>query len=60
MSAVVWGLLWLVVPPEQPVDPQGSIDWIGAALGTAGLIIFNAAWKYASRMAILLKARLML
>lgn len=45
MSTVVLGLLWFVVPPEQPVDPRGSIDWVGAALGTSGLIIFNAAWK---------------
>lgn len=43
MSTVVLGLLFFVVPPEQPTDPQGSIDWIGATLGTSGLIIINVA-----------------
>jgi hypothetical protein len=43
--APVLGALWFLVPPEEPVDRNGKIDWIGASLGTSGLIIFNVAWK---------------
>ncbi|KAI9811995.1 MAG: hypothetical protein M1827_004887 [Pycnora praestabilis] len=43
----VFGNLWALLPHETPVDRQGKIDWIGATLGTSGLIIFNAAWNQA-------------
>ncbi|RFU28827.1 hypothetical protein B7463_g7511, partial [Scytalidium lignicola] len=45
IGAVTYGILWFLVPPEHPVDPHGDIDWIGAALGSSGLIIFNVAWN---------------
>lgn len=45
MAAVVLGALWILLPQEKPVDRQGKIDWIGAVLGTSGLIVFNVAWK---------------
>jgi hypothetical protein len=45
MGAIVLATLWFLLPPEQPVDRHGKIDWIGASLGTGGLIVFNVAWK---------------
>jgi hypothetical protein len=45
MGAVVLGALSVLLPSERPVDRQGRIDWIGAVLGTSGLIVFNVAWK---------------
>ncbi|KAE9374123.1 major facilitator superfamily MFS-1 [Stipitochalara longipes BDJ] len=45
--AAISGMLRFVLPDERPVDPQGKIDWIGAALGTGGLIVFNVAWNQA-------------
>jgi hypothetical protein len=44
-GAFVLGALWVLLPGERPVDRGGHIDWIGASLGTAGLIVFNVAWK---------------
>ena len=38
----------VTVPADEPVDPNGTIDWIGAYLGVAGLILFNFCWKYVS------------
>jgi hypothetical protein len=45
MATVVLGALWNLLPGERPVDRHGNIDWIGAVLGTSGLIVFNVAWK---------------
>ena len=45
MGAVVFGALGALLPPDRPVDRYGKIDWIGALLGTSGLILFNVAWK---------------
>ena len=45
LTTAIFAILWYLLPPETPVDRQGSIDWIGAALGTSGLIIFNFVWK---------------
>lgn len=38
-----------VVPGEtEPLDKNGSIDYVGAFFGVVGLILFNFAWKYDS------------
>ncbi|KAF9241890.1 hypothetical protein DTO006G1_1581 [Penicillium roqueforti] len=47
MGAVVFGALGALLPPDRPVDRYGKIDWIGALLGTSGLILFNVAWNQA-------------
>jgi hypothetical protein len=45
MGTVVFALLAFLLPGDVPVDRNGKIDWVGAVLGTAGLIVFNVAWK---------------
>lgn len=45
LGTFVFGLLALLLPADLPVDRNGKIDWIGALLGTSGLIVFNVAWK---------------
>jgi hypothetical protein len=34
-----------MLPPEQPLDRNGGIDYVGAALGVSALVLFNFAWK---------------
>ena len=45
LAAVVFLTLFLVLPPEQPVDKGGKIDYTGAFLGLSSLLIFNFVWK---------------
>lgn len=45
LGTFVFGILALLLPTDSPVDRKGTIDWIGAFLGTGGLIAFNIAWK---------------
>jgi len=45
LGSIVFAALWVLLPHENAVDKHGHIDWIGAALGTSGLIVFNVAWK---------------
>jgi hypothetical protein len=45
LGLVVYGSAILLVPADEPQNPQGDIDWIGAYLGVAGLILFNFVWK---------------
>ncbi|KAL9062991.1 MAG: hypothetical protein Q9157_008492 [Trypethelium eluteriae] len=47
LGALVLGALWILFPPERPVDPHGKIDYIGAVLGTSALILFNFVWNQA-------------
>ena len=47
VGCLVFGALWFLFPPERPVDPNGRIDYIGAALGTSALILFNFVWNQA-------------
>lgn len=42
----MFSTLAVLLPVETSQDRNGKIDWIGAALGTSGLTIFNVAWKY--------------
>jgi hypothetical protein len=37
----------MLVPEDEPQLPDMSIDWLGAYLGVAGLILFNFAWNEA-------------
>ena len=45
LGTCVFGALWFLLLPEIPVDRRGKIDWVGAGLGSSGLIVFNVAWK---------------
>lgn len=45
MGVAVILALGILSPPEKPVDQGGKIDYIGSALGTGSLIIFNFVWK---------------
>lgn len=45
LGTFVFGILALLLPTDSPVDRKGTIDWVGAFLGTGGLIAFNIAWK---------------
>ncbi|RFU26450.1 hypothetical protein B7463_g9879, partial [Scytalidium lignicola] len=47
LASIILAVLWVLLPPERPVDRYGKIDWIGAVLGTGGLIVFNVAWNQA-------------
>ncbi|UDD65275.1 hypothetical protein AFCA_012464 [Aspergillus flavus] len=47
LSAVTFVALWALAPYEPPVDRSGKIDWIGSALGTSSLILFNFVWNQA-------------
>lgn len=37
--------LWALSSRETLLDRHGKIDWIGSALGTSSLILFNFVWK---------------
>ncbi|KAI9695120.1 MAG: hypothetical protein M1820_008888 [Bogoriella megaspora] len=47
LGVVVFGLLAWLLPKEKPVDPNGKIDYVGGALGTSALILFNFVWNQA-------------
>ncbi|KAL2839825.1 major facilitator superfamily domain-containing protein [Aspergillus pseudoustus] len=47
VGTVIFVSLALLLPSDYPVDKNGEIDWVGALLGTAGLIVFNVAWNQA-------------
>lgn len=47
LTAVLFGLLWLELPRETPVDKGGKIDYAGAGLGLSGLLLFNFVWNQA-------------
>ncbi|KAF7556465.1 hypothetical protein G7Z17_g1461 [Cylindrodendrum hubeiense] len=49
LGTLVFTLFFFVVPSEaQPMDPNGTFDYIGAYLGVAGLVLFNFVWTEAS------------
>ena len=45
LGAIEFVSLFFVLPPEEAVDKDGKIDWVGSALGLSGLALFNFAWK---------------
>ncbi|KUI72122.1 hypothetical protein VM1G_07634 [Cytospora mali] len=47
LSAVLFGLLFVLLPREIPVDKGGKIDYTGACLGLTSLLLFNFVWNQA-------------
>ncbi|KAL6409921.1 putative efflux pump antibiotic resistance protein [Ilyonectria robusta] len=47
LGTIIFGILAVLLPTDYPVDKNGKVDWVGAALGTGGLIAFNVAWNQA-------------
>ncbi|KAL5362111.1 hypothetical protein BJX96DRAFT_166411 [Aspergillus floccosus] len=47
LGAVTFVFLWMLSPREPAVDRHGKIDWVGSALGTSALILFNFVWNQA-------------
>ncbi|KAL2859396.1 MFS general substrate transporter [Aspergillus pseudodeflectus] len=47
VGTVIFASLAVLLPSDYPVDKNGRIDWVGAFLGTAGLIVFNVSWNQA-------------
>jgi MFS family permease len=45
LGLVVYGTVIMTVPADEPVDPTGKIDFVGAYLGVGGLTLFNFVWK---------------
>lgn len=45
LGFVVFGAAIVTVPNDQPLDPDGKFDWLGAFLAVLGLILFNFVWK---------------
>ncbi|KAI0057295.1 MFS general substrate transporter [Artomyces pyxidatus] len=43
----VFATVYLSIPADDPVDRDGSIDFVGAYLGVGGLILFNFVWNQA-------------
>lgn len=46
LGFVVYGVAITAVDADIPIDPKGTVDWIGSYLGVAALILFNFVWKY--------------
>ena len=46
LGFVVFGAAIVIVSADEPVDPNGEVDWVGAYLGVGALILFNFVWKY--------------
>lgn len=44
-GVVIFSMVLISLPWDIPVDATGSIDWLGAYLGVAGLVLFNFVWK---------------
>lgn len=42
---VIYPSALAICPADEPIDPKGKVDWVGAALGLSGLILFNFTWK---------------
>ena len=45
LGFVVYGTAMVTVPADEPVDPNGEVDWVGAYLGVGAIILFNFVWK---------------
>lgn len=35
----------IAIETDAPLDPNGTVDIVGAYLGVAGLVLFNFVWK---------------
>ncbi|KAG9237889.1 major facilitator superfamily domain-containing protein [Amylocarpus encephaloides] len=47
LGALLFTALWAILPHEEVVDKEGTVDWIGAVLGISALITFNFVWNQA-------------
>ncbi|KAB8300498.1 hypothetical protein EYC80_000663 [Monilinia laxa] len=47
LGFVVYGVAITAVDSDIPIDPKGTVDWIGSYLGVAALILFNFVWNQA-------------
>jgi hypothetical protein len=47
LASIGFAALWLILPREDVVDKEGTVDWIGACLGICALVTFSFVWKYA-------------
>ncbi|KAI1608584.1 major facilitator superfamily domain-containing protein [Exophiala viscosa] len=48
LGAVIFTVFFFVVPSEgEPFDKGAALDWVGAYLGTTGLVLFNFVWNQA-------------
>jgi hypothetical protein len=45
LGTLVFGTCFLVVPKDEPVDPNGKMDWVGGSIGVSSLILFDFVWK---------------
>jgi hypothetical protein len=45
LGAFVFTAALCPIPKDDPVDPGGNIDWVGAYLDIAELILFNFVWN---------------
>ena len=45
LGFVVYSTAIVIVPVDEPLDPNGEVDWVGAYLGVCALILFNFVWK---------------
>lgn len=46
LGFVVFGAAIVIVSADEPVDPNGEVNWIGADLGVGALILHHFVWKY--------------
>ncbi|PON23702.1 hypothetical protein TGAM01_v207349 [Trichoderma gamsii] len=48
-GAVVFGATSFILPPDGvPMDATGTVDYVGAYFGVAGLVLFNFVWTQAA------------
>ncbi|KAH8900011.1 MFS general substrate transporter [Thozetella sp. PMI_491] len=47
LGSVIYGTTILVVAADEPVARDEPVDWVGAYLGVAGLVLFNFVWNQA-------------
>ncbi|KAL6903890.1 MFS general substrate transporter [Trichoderma evansii] len=47
LGLIVYGIAIIVIEQDLPLDPTGSIDWVGSYLALGGLILFNIVWNQA-------------
>jgi len=40
LGAAIFSIFFLIVPSDERMDPRGRIDYIGAALGVSGFVLF--------------------
>ncbi|KAL4863039.1 hypothetical protein BDV12DRAFT_202467 [Aspergillus spectabilis] len=47
LGAVVFGINIITVPPDEQIQGNQAIDWVGAYLGASGLTLLNFVWNQA-------------